>query len=85
MIELSLSSRIITTEDNRLPVPSPSSETKSANQYRWCYENAASVHIASGTFFDKSLPQLEIDDKPLVYRQQFETTVKKIAVSYFSS
>ena len=35
------------------------------------------VHVNSGTSFDECLPRLEIDDKPLMYRQQFEPTVSR--------
>jgi hypothetical protein len=47
------------------------SYTKPINEYTWCYENSIPIH----TNIDECLPQLEIDDKPLIYRQQFQTTV----------
>jgi RAP1 GTPase activating protein 1 len=46
------------------------SYTKPINEYTWCYENSIPIH----TNIDECLPQLEIDDKPLIYRQQFQTT-----------
>ena len=49
--------------------------TKPTNEYVWCYEGSIPIHTNSGTSFDECLPQLEIDDKPLIYRQQFGTTV----------
>jgi hypothetical protein len=54
---------------------SPSSYTKSTNEYTWCYENLTSIYANNGTSVDECLPRLEIDDKPLIYRQQFEPTV----------
>ena len=55
---------------------SASSYTKPTNDYTWCYENATAIHANNGTSIDEYLPQLEIDDKPLIYRQQFESTVR---------
>ena len=49
--------------------------TKPTNDYTWCYENSIAVHANSGTASDEYLPQLEVDDKPLIYRQQFESIV----------
>jgi hypothetical protein len=49
--------------------------SKSNNDYTWYSENSSPIHGNSGTSFDECLPQLEIDDKPLIYRQQFLTTV----------
>ncbi|CAF2894408.1 unnamed protein product [Rotaria sp. Silwood2] len=51
----------------------PMTYSRSTNEYTWCYESSTSIHANSGTSFDECLPQLEIDDKPLIYRQQFET------------
>jgi len=49
--------------------------TKSTNDYTWCYESSFPIHTNSATSFDECLPQLEIDDKPLIYRQQFQSIV----------
>jgi len=56
---------------------SPSSYGKLSNEYTWCYESSAPIHTNSGANFDGCSPRLEIDDKPLIYRQQFEPTVTK--------
>jgi hypothetical protein len=50
------------------------SYNKPTNEYTWCYESSIPIHANSGTSFDECLPQLEIDDKPLIYRQQFAAT-----------
>jgi len=55
----------------------PGVHTKPTNEYSWCYENPAAMPTNSGTRVDECLPRLEIDDKPLIYRQQFEPTVKQ--------
>ncbi|CAF1628257.1 unnamed protein product [Rotaria magnacalcarata] len=46
---------------------------KPSSEYTWCSERSNSMNANSGTSFDECLPQLEIDDKPMVYREQFET------------
>ncbi|CAF0933796.1 unnamed protein product [Adineta ricciae] len=48
--------------------------TKSINDFTWCYESSNLNSISTRTSVDECLPQLEIDDKPLIYRQQFEST-----------
>ncbi|CAF1167389.1 unnamed protein product [Adineta ricciae] len=48
--------------------------TKSINDFTWCYESSNMNSISTRTSVDECLPQLEIDDKPLIYRQQFEST-----------
>jgi len=49
--------------------------TKPVNEYTWYYETSSPISGNTGTSLDECLPQLEIDDKPLTYRQQFQTTV----------
>lgn len=51
------------------------SYNKPSNDYTWSYESSVPIHTNSATSFDECLPQLEIDDKPLIYRQQFQITV----------
>jgi len=53
-------------------IPSSTSYTKSTNDYQWSYENSIPQQINTGTSIDECLPRLEIDEKPLIYRQQFE-------------
>jgi hypothetical protein len=78
--------RTVLTGNNLSGNSSPSSYTKSPNEYTWCYENSNSIHTNSGNSFDECLPRLEIDDKPLIYRQQFEATVKtKRKIFFFSN
>lgn len=55
---------------------SASSYTKPTNDYTWCYENSIPIHTNNATSIDEYLPQLEIDEKPLMYRQQFESAVR---------
>ena len=50
--------------------------SKPSNEFTWCYESPIPIHTNSATSFDQCLPQLEIDDKPLIYRQQFQSIVK---------
>jgi hypothetical protein len=76
MVESQSPQRSFFTGNNLSPNASPSSYTKPTNDYTWCYENSASIPTNSGIGFDECLPRLEIDDKPLIYRQQFEPTVK---------
>jgi hypothetical protein len=76
MVESS-SQRTVFTGNNLSANSPPNSYTKSSNEYTWCYESSASIHTNSGTSFDECLPRLEIDEKPLIYRQQFKPTVKK--------
>jgi len=76
MVESS-SQRTVFTGNNLSVNSSPNSYTKSSNEYTWCYESSTSIHTNSGTSFDECLPRLEIDEKPLIYRQQFKPTVKK--------
>ncbi len=52
------------------------STNSSPTSYTWCSESSASIPTNSATSLDECLPRLEIDDKPLVYRQQFEPIVK---------
>jgi len=52
-------------------------KTSSSPEYTWCYESSIPNQMSNGTSFDECLPQLEIDDKPLTYRQQFEKLVRK--------
>lgn len=54
---------------------SSTSYHKLSNEYTWIYENSIPIHTNSATSFDQCLPQLEIDEIPLTYRQQFQTTV----------
>lgn len=49
--------------------------TKSTNENAWCYEVSTAVHTNTGTSFDECLPQLEIDERPLTYRQHFQSHV----------
>jgi len=53
------------------------STNSSPTSYTWCSESSASIPTNSATSFDECLPRLEIDDKPLMYRQQFESIVKQ--------
>jgi len=76
MFESTSSQRTVLTGNNLSGNSSPGPHTKLPNEYTWCYENSNSIHTNSGTNFDECLPRLEIDDKPLIYRQQFEPTVK---------
>lgn len=48
---------------------------KPTNEYTWCYEKSTSINTNTGISFDECLPKLEVDDKPLTYRQHFETKV----------
>jgi len=58
--------------------------TKPSNEFTWCYESSIPIHTNSATSFDQCLPQLEIDDKPLIYRQQFQPIVYiKIKINIF--
>ena len=57
--------------------------TKSINDFTWCYESSNLNSISTRTSVDECLPQLEIDDKPLIYRQQFESTVCKQSFSNY--
>ncbi|CAF0794556.1 unnamed protein product [Rotaria sordida] len=50
----------------------PITYIKPTNEYAWCFESSTTIHGNSGTSIDECLPQLEIDDKPLIYRQQFQ-------------
>jgi hypothetical protein len=59
------------------------SYNKPTNEYTWCYESSIPIHANSGTSFDECLPQLEIDDKPLIYRQQFAATVFRNLIFFF--
>jgi len=70
MVESPSSHRTVLT-GNHTTIP----YTKPTNEYVWCYENSNSMQVNNGTSFDECLPQLEIDDKPLIYRQQFESMV----------
>jgi hypothetical protein len=70
MVESPSSHRTVFT-GNHTTIP----YTKPTNEYVWCYENSNSMQVNNGTSFDECLPQLEIDDKPLIYRQQFESMV----------
>jgi hypothetical protein len=70
MIESPSAQRTVFTGNSYSANSSPGSHTKSTNEYTWCYEDSASSS-------DERLPRLEIDDKPLIYRQQFVPTVKK--------
>jgi hypothetical protein len=45
------------------------------NEYTWYNESSSPIHGNGATSFDQCLPQLEIDDKPLIYRQHFGATV----------
>ncbi|CAF4467163.1 unnamed protein product [Rotaria socialis] len=46
---------------------------KPSSEYTWCSERSTSMNTNGGTSFDECLPQLEIDDKPMIYREQFQT------------
>jgi len=70
MVESPSSQRIV-SNGNHPTIP----YTKPTNEPTWCYESSIPIHTNSGTSFDECLPQLEIDDKPLIYRQQFGTIV----------
>ncbi|CAF4518259.1 unnamed protein product, partial [Rotaria sp. Silwood2] len=74
MTESPSSQRTICTGNNHFGNSTSSAYTKSPNQYTWCYESSASISTNSGTSFDECLPHLETDDKPLIYREQFEPT-----------
>ncbi|CAF5184929.1 unnamed protein product, partial [Rotaria magnacalcarata] len=65
--------RTVDTGNNHTGGVSPNSHTKLTNQYTWCYESSATIHINSAISFDECLPCLEIDDKPLIYREQFQS------------
>ena len=51
---------------------SATSYAKPINEYTWCYESSIPNHTNDD---DECLPQLEIDDKPLIYRQHFQAFV----------
>jgi hypothetical protein len=67
MVESPSSQRILSNGNQ-----STISYSKPINEYTWCYESSIPNN---GTNLDEHLPQLEIDDKPLIYRQQFQATV----------
>ncbi|CAF3107331.1 unnamed protein product [Rotaria socialis] len=46
---------------------------KPSSEYTWCSERSTSMNTNGATSFDECLPQLEIDDKPMIYREQFQT------------
>jgi hypothetical protein len=71
MVESPTSQRTVYTGNH----PTNFSYTKPTNDYTWCNESSTPIHINNGTSFDECLPRLEIDDKPLIYRQQFEPIV----------
>lgn len=73
MVESPSSQRAVLTSSNH----SGSSTPKLSNEYTWCYENSSTIQTNNETSSDQCLPRLEIDDKPLIYRQQFEPTVAK--------
>jgi hypothetical protein len=77
MAETSSAQRTVSAGSHYFTNTSAGLYTKSINEYTWCYENSVAMLANSGTGFDECLPRLEIDDKPLIYRQQFEPTVKK--------
>lgn len=72
MVESPSSQRTLLLGNNH----SGSSTPKLSNEFTWCYENLSPISLNNGTSFDQCLPKLEIDDKPLLYRQQFELTVQ---------
>ncbi|CAF0742340.1 unnamed protein product [Rotaria sordida] len=74
MAESSSSQQIVYTGNNHFGNLASTSYTKLTNHYTWCYESSASIQTNSGTSFDECLPCLETDDKPLIYREQFEST-----------
>ncbi|CAF1047508.1 unnamed protein product [Adineta steineri] len=70
MIESPSSHRTVFT-GNQTTIP----YTKPINEYTWCYESSSpSIQSNTKNSSDECLPQLEIDDKPLIYRQQFESS-----------
>lgn len=48
---------------------------KPTNECTWCYESSTPAYTNTDKSIDECLPQLEIDDKPLIYRQQFQAKV----------
>lgn len=67
--------RTLSTESNTQCPTSPSAYTKSTNQYTWCYENSITVNTNNGNNVEECVPRLEIDNTPLIYREQFMTSV----------
>ncbi|CAF1101802.1 unnamed protein product [Rotaria sp. Silwood1] len=74
MVESPSTQRTVCTGNSHFGNSTSNLYTKPTNQYTWCYESSASIPTNSGTSFDECLPKLEIDDKPLIYREQFEPT-----------
>ncbi|CAM2706512.1 unnamed protein product [Rotaria socialis] len=74
MMESPSTQRTVDTGNNHTGGVSPNSHKKLTNQYTWSCESSATVHINTAISFDECLPHLEIDDKPLIYREQFQST-----------
>jgi hypothetical protein len=75
MVDSPSAQRTVFTGNSLSANSSPGSYTKSTNEYTWCYENSSSTSGNSSD--DECSPRLEIDDKPLIYRQEFVPTVNK--------
>ena len=76
MVETPSAQRTVSAGSNYFTNSSSSFNTKPTNEYTWCYESIPGMPANNGIGFEEYLPRLEVDDKPLIYRQQFEPTVK---------
>ncbi|CAF0746655.1 unnamed protein product [Adineta steineri] len=69
----SIPQRTVSMGTNHFTNSSASLNTKSPNEYAWCFESSLTTHATNDNNSDEYSPRLEIDDKPLIYRQQFES------------